>query len=83
MYERDTGTVEHTAADAIASRVKSEEENLMVDLLLMGRSSWLRLRTTCEVLCMKSRSAHDKRKHNADDSEHMDVYNKDISLTGR
>ena len=32
---------------------------------------------------MKSRSAHDKRKHNADDSEHMDVYNKDISLTGR
>ena len=23
------------------------------------------------------------KKHTADDSEHMDVYNKDISLTGR
>ncbi len=45
VYERDTGTVEHTAADAIASTVNSEEENFMTGLFLSWGPSWLRSRT--------------------------------------
>ena len=92
MYERDTGTVEHTAADAIESITNSEVENLMTGLFLVRGRSWLKLRTTLRsyVEILKNKYAQsDKRltfcwevsrckNHTADDSEHMDVYNKDI-----
>ena len=64
MYERDTGTVEHTAADAIESITNSEVENLMTGLFLVRGRSWLKLRTTLRsyVEILKNKYAQsDKR----------------------
>ena len=55
IYERDTGTVEHTAADAIESITKNEVENLMTGLFLVRGRSWSRMRTTFAVLCRNSK----------------------------
>ena len=55
MYERDTGTVEHTAADTIESITNNEVENLMTGLFLVRGRSWSRMRTTFAVLCRNSK----------------------------